>query len=360
MYRISLVFFLSSLAYTASAQSINAFEVVVNKLLFFNAGEFSLVEQQPVTDLNVGINYITYADTRGDYQVYYNHQKTELTRGKTQVIMTNNWLVYRIASVLRIFDKGHTTILTSYTGSFAVGDSLVVFQDRIGGNLKCYYKGEITEFSQALGDYIFSPSMVGDNVFVFNELGGIYKAFYQGEYTTILSTNQGVNFSAGMNIIAYNDPDNYSFTIFEKGEIIDLEVQYAKSYKTGHDFVYYRDNNSVNKVYYRGEVKELGYDLQEIAVFDSLIFFKEAGYAHIWYKGNTTQVLNDQVKDYQVSCGNIAYLNSSGGVSAVIRGELVEISRQKVQAFKLVGNTIMLQYTPSSFSIWWNGKLYDY
>ena len=346
--------------FSAKSQSINAFEVVVNKLVFFDMGKFSLIEQQPIKDLTVGVNYITYADTRGDYQVYHNHQKTELTRGKTVVNMTNNWFSYQIASVLRVFDKGESTILTSYTGSYGVGDSLIVFQDRIGGNLKYYYKGEIVEFSQALGNYMFSPSTVGDNVFVFNEISGIYKAFYQGGFKTILSTNQPVSFSAGMNIIAYNDPDNYSFTIFEKGDIIDLEMQYAQTYKAGHDFVFYRDNNSVNKVYYKGESSDLGYDLQEIQVFDSLIFYKEADYGHVWYNGKITQIYNDQVRDFQVSGGNIAYLNSSGGVSAVIRGKLMEISRQKVQAFRLVGNTIMLQYTPSSFSVWWNGKMFDY
>lgn len=348
------------LSTTVHSQSVNAFEVVVNKLVFFEMGKFSLIEQQAVTNLTVGMNYVTYADSRGDYQVYYKNRKTQLTRGKTEVTMTNNWLLYRIASVLRVFDQGESTILTSYTGSYGVGDSIIVFQDQIGGHLKYYYKGKIKEFSQALGSYIFNPSTVGDNVFVFNEQAGVYKAFYQGRFRTILSTNQRVEFSAGMNLIAYNDPENYSFSIFEKGDIIDLESQFAESYKVGHDFVFYRDNNSVNKVYYRTEIDELGYDLQEIAVFDSLIFFKEADYAHVWYQGNTIQISNDKVDSYQVSGGNIAYKNSSGGVSAVIRGELVEISRQKVQAYRLVGNTIMLQYTPSSFSVWWNGKMFDY
>ncbi len=347
-------------SFFAISQGINAFEVVVNKLVFFDEGKFSLIEQQPIKDLEVGINYITYADTRGDYQVYNNHQKAELTRGKTEVIMTNNWFSYKIASVLRVFDRGGSTILTSYTGSYGVGDSLIVFQDQIGGNLKYFYRGNIVEFSQVLGNYMFAPSMVGDNVFVFKEVGDNYKAFYQGQFETLVSTNERVKFSAGMNIIAYNDPQNYSFTIFERGEIIDLEMQFAQTYKTGHDFVFYRDNNGVNKVYFNEQSSDLGYDLQEIEVFDSLIFFKEADYAHVWYNGQITQIYNDQVRDYQVSGGNIAYLNSSGGVSAVIRGKLVEISRQKVQAFKLVGNTIMLQYTPSSFSVWWNGKMFDY
>ena len=342
------------------SQSINAFEVVVNKLIFFDEGRFSMIEQQPIKDLEVGMNYITYADTRGDYQVYHNHQKTELTRGKTEVTMTNNWFAYKIASVLRVFDQGNRTILTSYTGSYGVGDSIIVFQDRIGGNLKYFYRGEIVEFSQMLGDYMFDPNTIGDNVFVFKEVGDNYKAFYQGKFTTLVSTNENVRFSAGMNIIAFNDPQNYSFTIFERGEIIDVEMQFAQTYKTGHNFVFYRDNNGVNKVYFNQKSTDLGYDLQDIQVFDSLIYFKEADYAHVWYNGNVTQIYNDQVGEFQASGGNIAYLNSSGGVSAVIRGQLVEITRQKVQGFKLVGNTIMLQYTPSSFSVWWNGKMFNY
>lgn len=343
-----------------NAQSINAFEVVVNKLVFFNASRYSLIEQQKIKDLTIGLNYVTYADARGDYQVYYKGIKKMLTRGKTEVIMTNHFFTYKIASVLRVFDKGESTILTSYAGSYVVGDSLVVFQDRIGGNLKYFYKDEIVEFSQVLGDYVFSQNTVGENTFVFNEVGGNYKAFYQGQFTLLVSTNQQVNFNAGMNIIAYNDPENYTFTIFEKGEIIDVESQFADAYKTGHNFVYYKDNNGVNKVYYDGQIVELGYDLQDIQVSDSIIFFREAEYAHIWYNGKTYPIYNDQVKNYQVSGGSIAYVNSSGGVSALIRGKAVEVSRQKVQKFNLVGNTISLQYTPSSFSVWWNGKMFDY
>ncbi|MFK8038732.1 MAG: hypothetical protein AB8B74_10615 [Crocinitomicaceae bacterium] len=342
------------------AQSINAFEVVVNKLVFFNASRFSLIEQQVIEDLNVGLDYVTYRDARGDYQVYYNGSKKMLTRGRTKVSMTNNFFAYQIASVLRVFDKGESTILTSYAGSYGVGDSLIVFQDRIGGNLKYFYKNEIVEFSQVLGDYMFSENMVGENTFVFNEVGGNYKAFYQGHFTLLISTNQPVNFSAGMNIIAFNDPENYTFSIFEKGEIIDVETQFVETYQTGYDFVFYRDNNGVNKVYYHGEIKDLGYDLQEVQISDSIIFFKEADYAHIWYDGEVYSIYNDQVKDFQVSGGSIAYINSSGGVSALIRGKSVEISRQKVQKYNLVGNTIALQYTPSSFSVWWNGKMFDY
>lgn len=361
MKKYTLLFLLTATLFNSGfSQSINAFEVVLNKLVFFDKGRFSLIEQQPITELNVGLKYITYADARGDYQVYFNGERTRLTQSTTEVRMTNNWFLYKIANVLRVFDEGESTILTSFAGSYGVGDSIIVFQDRIGGNLKYLYNGQIVEFAQALGDYTFSESAIGDNVFVFNELAGHYKAFYHGKFTTLLQTNLKVNYSAGMNIIAYNDPENYSFTIFEKGDIIDLEMQYAQTYKAGHDFVFYRDNNSVNKVYFEGEVSDLGFDLQEIAVYDSLIFFKEADYAHVWYQGEIVQIYNDQVENYQVSAGNVAYLNSSGGVSAVIRGKLIEITRQRVQNFRLVGNTIVLQYTPSSYSVWWKGKLFDY
>ncbi len=345
---------------TAWTQNVNAVTVQPNKLYYFNKGTSNIIEFQQISNLLMGFHYITYTDNRGDVMLYYNDKKTRLTQGQTNIMMTNNHLVYQLASVLRVFDRGESTILTSYVGGFGVGDSIVVFQDRIGGNLKYFYRGNIVEFTQIVGDYIFDPDAIGDNLFAFRETGGNYKAFYNNQYFNLTSTNQNIKFSAGMNMIAFNDYANYSFAIFDHGEIFDIESQYAKKYKAGHDFVYYQDNGGVNKVYFNDEVQELGYDLQEIAVYDSLIFFKEADYAKVWYQGEIYTIYNDIVKNYQVSGGSIAYMNSSNGVNALIRGVKTEITRQKVQSFKLNGNTVSLVYTPSSFGVWWNGKLFNY
>ena len=342
------------------SQDINAFNILNNKLYTFNKGRISLVEFQPTSNLTIGLDYVAYTNSRGDYNAIYNNQKITLTQGQTNLFSTNNYLVYQIASVLRVFEKGKTQILTSYVSSFGVGDSLVVFQDQIGGNLKYYYKNNIVEFAQVLGNYEILQSHIGENVFVYEDNSGGYRAFYQGKFYDLFSSNQSAEFSSGLNLIAFNDLQNRTFSMFYKGEIFDIENQFVEKYKAGHDFVYYMDNNEVNKVYYHDEIQELGYDLQEIQVYDSLIVFKEADYPKIWYKGEIHTAYNDRFSNYQVSGGNLAYINGNGGVSAFIGGEVIEITKQRVESYSLKGNTIVLKYSPSAFSVWWNGKMFNF
>jgi len=357
---IFLLFMMQAIFWPTKAQDATAFEVVNNKLYQFNSGIISLLEFQDISNLLIGNKFLAYADTRGDYYAVYKGKKTQITRGQTNLIKTNNYLAYQISSVLRVFDQGETNILTSYVGSYGVGDSLIVFQDQIGGNLKYFYKNEIIEFAQVLGDYYVSSSHIGANVFVYRDNADNYKAFYNGYFYDLLRTNQEVNFSAGLNVIAFNDNMNYTFSVFNQGEVFDLESDFALKFQAGHNFVYYQDNNEVNKVYSNGDVMDLGYDLQEVAVYDSIIFFKEVDYPKIWYKNEVHTFYNAQFSNYQVSGGCLAYINSSGGVSAFIRGELIDITRQKVQGFELNGNTIVLKYAPSSYSVWWNGKMFDF
>ncbi len=342
------------------SQDMTAYQETNNRFYIFDKGSITLTEFQSVSDLLVGNQFIAYANSRGDYSAVYNKQKITLTQGKTELIGTNNFLAYRISSVLRVFDRGKTTLLTSYVGSFGVGDSLVVFQDRVGGNLKYFYKGKIIEFAQVLGDYPIDPSTVGANVFVYKDNADNYKAFYNNEFYDLFRSADHSKFSAGLNLIAFNDYQNYTFSVFEKGNIVDVESQFANRFEAGNNFVYYQDNTGTNKVFSEGEVQELGYDLQEIQVYDSIVFFKEADYPKIWYNNEIHTLYNARFSEYQVSGGNLAFINQNGGVSAFIRGKVIDITRQKVQGFTLNGNTVVLKFTPSSYSVWWNGKLFNF
>jgi hypothetical protein len=124
--------------------------------------------------------------------------------------------------------------------------------------------------------------------------------------------------------------------------------------------VYYQDNNDVHKIYYEQDIRELGYDIQNLQVFDSVIVFREADYGSIWYRGGIHTEYNNKMDTYQVSGGIVAFNNPNGGVSAYVRGKVVEVTRQRVESFILKGNTIVLKFGPSSYSVWWNGRLFDF
>lgn len=354
----SLLLFITPLL--VEAQNITAFSDANGKLYQFNSGIIKMVEYQAVSNLQIANNFISYKDSQGNCVAIWKDKKIMIAQGPTEIFESNNFLTAKFTGILKVIDDGKLKVLTSFVNSFASGDSIIVFQDRIGGNLKYYYNNETVEFAQVIGDVSFSPDQIGSNVFAYDDGAGNYYAFSKGEFFLLFSSNQFPTFSSGFDVIAYNDFENNTFSMFKKGQIIDIESEFALKYKSGHNFVYYQDQSETERVFFKGESIELGYDLQNLTVFDSVVTFKEADYYKIWYKGKIHTIYNTAVINPQVSGGIIAYKNNNNGVSAFIRGEEIEISKQRVTDFWLNGNTIVLKYSQSSYAVWWNGKLYRF
>jgi hypothetical protein len=344
----------------AHAQDISAFSDANRKLYEFNSGRIKMIEFQEVQNLQIGNKYLAYSDARGDYFVRWNGVKTKLSQGQTQFFETHNYLVAQHTSILKVVDNGEIKNLTSYVNSFGYGDSIIVFQDRIGGNLKYYYQDTIIEFAHVIGDYDLTGGNIGDNVFAYQDNAGNYYGFSNSNFYKLFSANQYVKISAGLNLIAYNDPETRTFAVFQNGEIQDVENEFVTNFETGRDFVYFFDQSATHKVFYHDEVKELGYDLENVEVHDSLITFREADYLKIWYDNEIYTIFNSRAKDFQADNGTLAYFNDKGGVSAFRRGKEIDISNQKVEQFWLNGNTIVIKYSASAYSVWWNGKMFNF
>jgi len=283
-----------------------------------------------------------------------------LAQGQTEFYETDNILVAHFTSILKIVEDGEVKTLTNFVQNFGYGDSLVVFQDKIGGNLKYYYQDTIVEFAQIIGNYIFSPNQIGKNVFAYGDNAGNYYAFYNHQFYPLFSSNTIPEFSSGLNIVAFNDYENNTFSIFRKEEIIDIESQHVLKYETGNDFVYYQDQSETNRVYYQEESMDLGYDLENLTVSDSTVTYFDGGYLNIWFDNEIYTIYNSPGTNAQIDGGIVAYSNKNGGVSAFVRGEEIEITRQRVSSFWLNGNTIVLQFSPSSYAVWWNGELFRF
>ncbi len=277
-----------------------------------------------------------------------------------QIFNTDNLLLVQTASVLRVFDRGVRHILTSNAIGFGVGDSLVLFQDAIGGMLKYYYNDEVHEIGMVVGNYPIKAGEVGANTFVYKDNAGNNTVFWHGAFYDLFSSNQQAVYHAGQDVVAFNDPQSMTFTAFDNGYIVDVEPQHALTYRCGNNFIYYKDASESHKVYREENVMELGFDLQGIDVKDSVIVFKDVGITKIWYNNEIYQIFNTKVSDYQVDGGIVAYSNNNGGVSAFVRGKEVDITNSKVESYQLHGNTIVLKYSKASYSIWWNGKMFDF
>ncbi|MBL7899387.1 MAG: hypothetical protein JNJ99_12690, partial [Crocinitomicaceae bacterium] len=146
----------------------------------------------------------------------------------------------------------------------------------------------------------------------------------------------------------------------DNGYIIDLDGQFAQRFECGDNFIYYQDAGDVHKVVREERVTDLGLDLKNIDVTDSLVIYQDYGATKIWYNEKIYQLFNMVITDYQTDGGIGAYKNNVGGVSAFVRGKELDVTNTRVEEFRLIGSTIVLKYGPSSYSVWWNGKIYDF
>lgn len=344
----------------SNAQNLNTFTDANNRLYQFNNGVFEQIYYQVTRDVQVSNHHVCFVDSKGDVYVHYKGQKIQVAQTHNELVNTDNILVVRTASVLRVFDQGDVTLLTSNAVSFGAGDSVVLYQDVIGGYLRYYYQGEIKEISMIVGDYPIQPGEVGANTFVYKDNAGNHSVFWHGKFYDLMNTRQLVTYSAGQDVVAFNDPQNNTFSAFDNGYIIDVDRQWAQNFKAGDNFIYYKDAGDVHRVVREERVTDLGMDLNSIQVTDSLVIYQDYGATKIWYNEKIYQLFNMVLSEYQTDGGIVAYKNNLGGVSAFFRGKEVVVTNTRVEGFKLVGSTIVLKYGPSSYSVWWNGKIYDF
>jgi hypothetical protein len=349
-----------SLNVMSYAQNITVFKDAVNRLYLFNEGVVTQIYYQATKDVQVGTKHVCIVDSKGDVYAYFGDARELIAQTSSEIINTDHLLFVRTATVLRVFDQGVVHMISPNALAWGVGDSLVLFQDVVGGYLRYYYEDEIHEISMVVGHYPIMPGDVGSNLFAYRDNAKNHLVFWHGKFHELMNTSQPVTYSAGQDVLAFNDPQHNTFAAFDNGYIIDLESQFAKTYKAGDNFIYYQDASDIHKVVREERVIELGVDLQNLNVTDSLVIYNELGVLKIWFNEKIYQVFNNVVTEYQADGGIVAYKNAVGGVSAFVRGKEIDITKTRVDNFKLTGSTILLQFGPSSYSVWWNGKIYDF
>jgi hypothetical protein len=360
MNRIVIFLMLVQFCSFTFGQDITAFSDNNNRLYKFDKGSVTQICYQPTLELHIENQYVCFVDSKGDVYVDFYGDKILVAQTHTNIYDTDNLLVVQTASVLRAFDKGVKHVLTSNAMNFRVSDSLVVWQDAVGGYLKYYYQDEVHQIAMVVGDYPLASGTVGSNVFVYKDNAGNISALWHNKFYPLYSSNFIGPIHAGQDVVAFNDPQSNTFAAFDNGYVVDVDPQHALRFQAGDNFIYFQDASESHKVFREEEVMELGFDLQNINVGDSLIVFNDVGITKVWYQMEIYQIYNTTVKSYQMDGGIMAYPNQWGGVSAFVRGEEVVITKSKVESFELHGNTIKMRMGASTYWVWWNGKIFEF
>jgi hypothetical protein len=204
------------------------------------------------------------------------------------------------------------------------------------------------------------PDVLGDNMVVFRDNGNLYKVFWRGEIYEIgvWNGNQSFQFSAGTNIVAFNDPNSRTFAVFQNGQFVDVEDMFVTKMKACRGFVVYEDIQGNLNYYGNGDQKELASFYQSWDAKDDVVMWGEANSTFTLKNGEKTKVCNYSVTEWKLKNDVIAFRTNMGGVGANIKGETKEITTLNNTEYEINGHGVMVVLSNKSVIVLNSGQLY--
>lgn len=329
-----------------------------DRMKSFENGFFRSIALQPVREYKAGDNVVGYVDFRNNLMVHNGGNPEQLANVETEFTVSDNLLTWQIATTLNIWDNGKQKTLTFNIGEYVVRDSLVVFQDTRYNSVKVYYNGEIINLYTSSVD-LSMPDYIGENIVAFRDNGNFNKVFWRGKIYELDVWHEPYDFEGGTDMIAFNDPVNGTFAIFENGAFYDVENFHMDEYKVGNGFVVYKNLNGDLKMYQNGEITDLAHFASFWEVKDHVVYWGENGYTYAYVDGQKIEVSRYIPADYQLKNSVIAFRNLMGGVSAVQDGKVIEITNQMDAAYEIYGNSILVQLFNRSYIVLQKGRKYN-
>lgn len=324
----------------------------------FKDGFFRQVEFQTIKEYKAGDDVVGYIDIRGNLKVYDGEKPVTLSNQNVEYVVSDYLLTWKIGPTLNMWDHGQKRTLTFNANKYWVRDSIVVYENTRYGSMNVYYKGNEYTLYTTIGDIDY-PDFIGENIVAFRDNGNAYKVFWRGKIYDLDAMNDAIKFSAGTDILCFNDPMNGTFAIFENGQFLDLENFHMGEYKAGRGFIAYENQNGDLMYYSNGTRKRVSnFRADYWDVKDDVIVWGENGYTYGFYNGLKYEVARYKPEDYKIKNGVIAFRNIMGGVSAFIEGKVHEITNQMDADYEIYGNSVLVKLFNTSYIVFQNGKKY--
>jgi len=353
-----LVLLLLLLVFSVSAQKVIP---MVDFNGFFNSfqnGVFRQISFQPIQQFKFGDNVMAFYDYRGNLLTYDGTTQKTISNIESEYTVSDNLITWKIATTLNLWDNNALRTLSYQVGNYQVSDSLVVFQDMRYNSVSAYYNGEVHELYTSVGDIEF-PDFIGDNIVAFRDNGNFYKVFWRGQIYELDVWHDPFSFRGGTDMIAFNDPINGTFAIFENGQFSDVELQYVSSYKVGNGFVVYENQNGELLMYKEGEIVELSnFRASFYDVRDNIVLWSENSFLYTYHNGEKVEVERYVPNEYAIKNDVIVYRNIMGGVTSFINGVPEEITNQTESSFSVHGNAVLVELFNKSYIVLQKGKKY--
>jgi hypothetical protein len=357
--RFIVVVFFAILPVALLSQKVVPLQDFNNYFRTFQNGFFRQIEFQPIKNFKFGDNVVAYVDMRDNLRVFDGSAPKDVANINTEYEVSDNLMTWKIGPTLNMWDSGKTKTLTYFANRYIVKDSLIVFEDTRFNTMNVYYKGTVHTLFAGFGT-LEMPVHVGENILVFKDNGNVYKVFWRGGTFELGSWNSPITFTGETDIVAFNDPINGTFAIFENGEFLDLESFFVDKYKAGAGNVVYTDLNGNLKFYQAGKVKTLSNFQPDFwDVRDSIVVWGENNILYTYLKGERKELVRFIPKDYQIKNSTLVFRNQMGGVSCYNKDGLKELTTNQQSEYTIHGNGVLVSLFNRSFIYYTDGRIFN-
>lgn len=359
--RYIFVVLLSLFIYNSQAQNLGAFKDRNDYFVVFDEGQLIKLEYQLVSLFYVKNVSVPYIDPMGNFVIYWNKKKEQVSPSVDEIVATDNLVLFSAGPILKVWEGGETTLLTMNSGRYLAGDSLVIFEDTRDNSIHVYYDHEHHEVDRGVFGEVVKQGEVGYNTLVYQNRVKQYNIIHKGRQLELFTYNDEVEFSCGQDVVAYNDPIQNVFMVYDDGEFIEVETLPAESMASGRGFVVYEDANLNLKMYKDGRILEdlSSYSPDWYKVKDSMVVFAENEVFKV-YDGKEVVTLENFIPEqYHFDNKTIAWRNNNGGVDAYIDGKKITLTDEWAKEFYVNGNTVVMELPNKKFKIYWRGQFFE-
>ena len=256
-----------------------------------------------------------------------------------------------------VFDSGTFSRLEYQpVQSYKAGFDQLIYLDNMG-RLKWYRKGK----SAVIEDYALTHYYVTDYLIAYL-LGDQLIVVDDGKRKT-LKYNKGL-FMVGDSLISFYDSQaNYLKAYYNK-RIYEIEDGMGgmpfKSMLSGDNIMAYIDRNDYFKMFYRGEIYDLTYNVSTYRLGKNTIAYIEGSSSEfkIEYKGEHFEVDLLPPQSFKVADDMVAFVDNSDNFKVFFDGEVYELSSFAPDFYKCKDN--MLVYSEDQqFKVFYEGQVFD-
>lgn len=340
------------------AQDIAAYTDYRDYLQAFDKGQFRQLEYLAVNSYKYGATAIAYVDNRNDFKIYYQGKSIfQLNAADFYYQVTDGLVVYKVGSVLYVFDRGDKKILSYYNSFLSANDSILCYFDDSNYSLKVYYNGRSAELESSL---LERPKSVktGSNTVAWVNQSSYFNVFYQGRQYEMENTAPVV-YEAGGDLVAYVDGYDHYFRLFYKGDTARIDLFPPDSFKVGFGIMAYVDQLGNFRVFNDGATRRLLSDRPEFfKVKGEVVVYAYNGMFNAYYKGEVYQLDTYYPSDFQVGNYGVAWLDVSGRLKLFDKGKIYTASYEQINNYKLNGNVLKYEVGNNTVKIFYQGKNY--